>query len=137
MTEYERSKDKTLLKAKTYSLVRYISIFKELHNSTISDLEDARSKVFELTNEISDQEEQIEDYITQLDDADEASVEKKIIIINIRKELRTLISEVKIQETCRGREISANKFQNIKNKFIIWSLIIVQIGSMMYLHMLH
>lgn len=134
MTEYERSKDRNLLKAKAYSLVRYIAIFKELHNSTVADLTDLAEKVSNLSEEVSDQSEQIDAYITQLDEADEAVVSKTNALVKVRKELKTLRSEVEIRDAQHRRKLSADKCRNIGNKALIWSLIIAQISSLVYMH---
>lgn len=71
MTEFEKTQNVDLLRAKSYSLVRYISIFKELHNSNVNEIKALKAKVVELESDINDQRDQIESYIFQLDETDE------------------------------------------------------------------
>jgi chromosome segregation ATPase len=132
MTEYEKSKDKNLHKAKTYSLVRYISIFKELHTYMIADIKELNTKIVELSEEIADQNSQLDGYISQMDEADESMAVKVDILTRYRQELKALRSEIEIQEIERRNRILANKCTNIQYKFVIWGLIITQVSSMLY-----
>jgi predicted metalloendopeptidase len=132
--EYEKSKDDNLLKAKVYSLVRYISIFKDLHKSTSSNLEEALTKVSELTNEIAYQRAQIDSYIIQLDELDEFIVCKTNTVIQFKKELKNLRDTIDYRETHLLLRLSEDKCRNIRNKVLIWSLVIAHISTLTYLH---
>jgi hypothetical protein len=87
MTEFEKSKDPNTMKAKSYSLVRYIAIFKELHNASIEDFKSLKLKNGEQEEELKSQNEQLEYYISQLDDFDNILTLKTKEIIKIRKAL--------------------------------------------------
>jgi hypothetical protein len=135
MTDYERTKDKNLLKARTYGLVRYIAIFKELHESMVADREEAHVKVAELIEEVSDQSEQIDSYITQLDRIDEACVDETNALIKCRKELDNLQSEIKVRDARDRHRMSTNKCRVIGNTVVTCSLMAAQISSLVYMYM--
>jgi len=98
MTEYEKTKDLNLLKAKSYSLVRYISIFKELHNSNVSEIVLLKAKVGELESDITDQSDQIDSYIEQLDATDITMEGRKTKIIEQRCEISRLKDQLRKSE---------------------------------------
>jgi hypothetical protein len=127
MTEYERSSDSNLLKAKTYSLVRYIAIFKELHKSTISSLEESLNKVSDLTKDLADQNEQIDSYIAQLDDADVFAACKTSDVIQLRGKLKNLRSDSNTLEVKLLKKISVYECENLKNITLIWILLVTQV----------
>jgi hypothetical protein len=134
MTEYERFKDKNLIKAKAYSLVRYIYIFKELHNSTAANLEEALSKVSELTEEIADQSAQIDLYIIQLNKLDEFIVYKTNAVAQFEAELKNLRDMIDFKETQLLLKLSEDKCRNIRNKVLNCSLILAHISALAYLY---
>ena len=128
MTEYEKSKDKNLRTAKAHSLARYISIFRELYNSTILDLAESRCKIAELMIEVADQNGQLEGYIIQLDDTEESLSIKINDLIKSREETKTVRSELQFHDTQFRKELSLAKYTNSLYKAIIWSLVFILFG---------
>lgn len=128
MTEYERTKDLNILKAKSYSLVRYIYIFKELHNYNIDQLQTLQSQVKELKSDVKDQAEEIDNYINQLDETD-------VIISEGEKKIKTLTRNLAKADSDIVNLKKSLEFQKRNaqiNKFLFLVMLVIFLACAMW-----